>query len=323
MTLPEITATAARDISKLHIAVLQGGTSAEREVSLRTGENVSATYRELGCEVTVLDAADLDFIEKLRALQPDLVFIALHGSAGEDGTIQGLLEILGLPYTGSGVLASALAMNKQVSKQLFSHFGLRNPRGLLLKSGRESYEAVCTMLGTSSLVVKPNAEGSSVGVSLVECAQDYEAAFSQAACPDGQALVEECITGRELTVAVLGDAEGPAFPLPVIEIIPKTEFYHFDNKYTAHATEYVVPADLDEAVTNACMQLALDAHVVLGCQGYSRSDIKLRADGTAYLLETNTLPGLTSTSLIPKAAAAAGIDMADLLIRIAQYALNK
>ncbi|MCL2403529.1 MAG: D-alanine--D-alanine ligase [Coriobacteriia bacterium] len=325
----------AIDISSMTIVVLQGGVSAEREVSLRSGHNIAQGLNELGASVVVMDAADLSFIEKLRTAKPDLVFNALHGKFGEDGTIQGLLEILGIPYTGSGVLASSLAMNKQVSKDIFAEANLTTPKGVLVSkdelricdqegAGTYSYATLAEKLGTRDLVVKPNGEGSSVGVSLVSNEEDFRAGLEQALSTDSSALVEECIPGRELTVAVLGDATSEeTFALPIIEIIPKTEFYHYENKYAAGATDFTVPADLDQSITDACQQLAVAAHKVLGCQGYSRSDIRLNNDGAPYLLETNTLPGLTEGSLLPRAAAAADIKLPELLSQIIKHALTK
>jgi D-alanine-D-alanine ligase len=321
------------DMSSLTIAVLQGGISAEREVSLRSGHNVAQGLRKLGAQLIILDSRDPGFIEELRQVKPDLVFNALHGKYAEDGTIQGLLDILGIPYTGSGVLASALAMDKGVSKVFFESAGLRAPKGVLvckadfLQSATAdkscSYQALAEHLGTHELVVKPNSEGSSVGVSLVSDEAAFTQGLGQALATDTSALVEECIPGRELTVAVLGDAGADAFALPVVEIIPKTDFYHYDNKYEAGATDFVSPAVLDELVAQACQELAVAAHNALGCQGYSRSDIRLKPNGDAYLLEVNTLPGLTEGSLLPMAAASAGIDLPELLSRIVSCALAK
>ena len=321
------------DMSSLTIAVLQGGISAEREVSLRSGHNVAQGLRKLGAQLIILDSRDPGFIEELRQVKPDLVFNALHGKYAEDGTIQGLLDILGIPYTGSGVLASALAMDKGVSKVFFESAGLRAPKGVLvckadfLQSATAdkscSYQALAEHLGTHELVVKPNSEGSSVGVSLVSDEAAFTQGLRQALATDTSALVEECIPGRELTVAVLGDAGADAFALPVVEIIPKTDFYHYDNKYEAGATDFVSPAVLDELVAQACQELAVAAHNALGCQGYSRSDIRLKPNGDSYLLEVNTLPGLTEGSLLPMAAASAGIDLPELLSRIVSCALAK
>jgi len=313
----------------MKIAVLQGGTSAEREVSLRSGENCCQGLRAAGAmQVTAYDTADLSFIDQLRSTQPDLVFNALHGKGGEDGTIQGLLELLNIPYTGSGVLASALAMDKHASKKVFDQAGLTTPRGVLLTADTlprdldALYQRITQQLGTGDLAVKPNSEGSSVGVSLISTAAELGPAL-KAAQGDSQQLVivEECIAGKEITVGVLQDVDGTPYALPLIEIIPKSEFYHFENKYTPGYTTFVVPAQVDQATTRACQELAVAAHQALGCAGYSRSDIRLTADNKAYLLETNTLPGLTAGSLIPCAAKAAGIEFPELLLGIIACAL--
>ena len=315
-----VTLDSTLDPGTMSIAVLQGGVSAEREVSLRSGDNVTKGLRDLGFSVSVYDAADLSFIEELRSSKPDIVFNALHGRFGEDGTIQGLLEILNMPYTGSGVLASALAMNKQASKDIFIAAGLTTPKGFLMQQGDFSFAECAQKLGTNCLVVKPNGEGSSVGVSIVNNEADFASGFNDAKDSNHYALVEECIPGREITVGVLEDACGNASALPVIEIIPKTDFYHYENKYAAGAVSYVVPAKIDVAATEKCKELALKAHLALGCHGYSRSDIRLTDDGVAYLLETNTLPGLTEDSLIPKAVERDGIQLPELLVRIVKSA---
>lgn len=311
----------------LSVAVLQGGRSVEREISLQTGANVSRGLRKLGFSVCCYDAADLDFIQSLRSNRPDFVFNALHGSLGEDGTIQGLLEVLDIPYTGSGVLASALAMDKQASKDIFNACNIVTPAGMVLQMDKLNFDEASRQLGASTLVVKPNKEGSSVGVSIVDNEADYRASFEAAVDSNGYALVEQCVPGREITVAVLGDAgrygHGSPVALPVIEIIPRSDFYHYDNKYTSGATEYVVPAQLDDCIAAACQQMALDAHNAIGCQGYSRADIRLTDADKPHLLEINTLPGLTEHSLIPKAAASAGIELSDLLLRICYHAFLK
>ena len=309
------------DPREMTVVVLQGGNSVERDVSLRTGYKVTQGLRELGFAVAALDTNDLSFIDMLRELRPNFVFNALHGVGGEDGTIQGLLETMGLPYTGSGVMASALAMNKQVSKDIFDAFGLNTPKGRHMHRDKlSSFDELCAKLECEQLVIKPNSEGSSVGVEIVSNDQQLRKAFEVAADAQGFALIEECIFGREITVAVLGDAKRNAEALPVVEIIPKTDFYHYENKYTAGAVDYVVPAELSPELTKACQDAAVLAHNALGCQGYSRADIRLSKDNIPYLLETNTLPGLT---LLPQAAAAAGIDFNELLMRICVHAFQK
>jgi D-alanine-D-alanine ligase len=320
-------------LSEISVAVLKGGTSGEREVSLRSSENIEAGLSALGFSFVSYDTADLSYIDKLRAHRPDLVFLALHGKGGEDGTVQGLLETLSIPYTGSGILASALAWDKFESKKVFESHGLRTPRGIKVKrteilgfdAGKltELYQDLSMRFGTTELVVKPNSEGSSLGVSLINSAEELPEALALAAKDDDYLLIEECISGREVTVGILEDKDGKPFALPLIEIVPKTDFYNYENKYTAGATDFVVPAKLDEALADACQEMATRAHRALGCAGYSRSDIRLNKQGEPYILETNTLPGLTSGSLIPHAASVAGIDREALLAGIMQSSLQR
>ena len=315
---------------KITIAVLQGGISAEREVSLNSGSNICEGLRNLGFQTKVYDAADLSFIEALQKTKPDLVFNALHGKYGEDGKIQGLLEILGIPYTGSGVLASSLAMNKNMSKAIFRQLNLRTPQDIFVEGFTLDlddeialyalFDKAQKKLGRN-IVIKPNEEGSSVGVSIVKKCEDFPEAIRLALKNDEAALIEEYIPGREITVTVLDDVQSGSWALPSIEIVPKTEFYHYENKYVAGATDFIVPARISESETAACQELAIAAHNAVGASGYSRSDIRLNNEGVAYLLEINTLPGLTKNSLVPRAAAKAGIELPDLLLRIIHYAL--
>ena len=320
------------DPKELTIAVLQGGISAEREVSLNSAANIAKGLRILGFQVEMYDAADLSFIEAFQEKRPDLVFNALHGKYGEDGRIQGLLEILDLPYTGSGVLASALAMDKNASKFIFRQLNLLTPKDISVEKASidVSDEAALSTLFSQAqkelghnFVVKPNEEGSSVGVSIVSTFEDFPEALSLALKNDKTALIEEYIPGREITVAVLGDAHRSPQALPVIEIVPKTEFYHYENKYAEGAVDFVVPAHISEDEVRACQELAVAAHNAVGACGYSRSDIRLTDEAVPYLLEINTLPGLTKHSLVPKAAASAGIELPELLLSIVRYALTK
>jgi len=317
---------------EMTIAVLQGGISAEREVSLNSGANIIEGLNSLGFQVKVYDAADLSFVDSLRAEKPDVVFIALHGKCGEDGKIQGLLEVLGIPYTGSGVFASALAMNKNTSKFIFKQNGLLTPKGIFIEKDainlddklelQDLFNKAQKELG-ESLVVKPNEEGSSVGVSLISTFEDFPKALRLALENDEAALIEECIFGREITITVIDNVECDPQALPAIEIVPKTEFYNYDNKYVAGATDFIIPARISKSEALACQELALTAHKAVNASGYSRSDIRLTDEGIPYLLEINTLPGLTKNSLVPKAAKSAGIELPELLQRFISYALSK
>ncbi len=277
-----------------HVAVIMGGPSAEREVSLVTGAQCAAALREEGFEVSEIDAGD-DLPGRLAALAPDVVFNALHGRWGEDGTVQGLLEWLRIPYTHSGILASALAMDKERAKIVFEAAGLNVARSFALPPGPLTDHPM-----PPPYVVKPIREGSSVGIHLV-----LDANAPPPPVPDGAGLmVEEYVPGRELTVSVLG---GEA--LIVTEIITEG-WYDYEAKYRPGASRHVLPADLPHEVTEACLEAALTAHDALGCRTLSRSDFRWNeaaGAGGVVILETNTQPGMTPTSLTPEQAAARGI----------------
>ena len=295
-----------------HVAVLMGGWSAEREVSLVSGAAASAALRERGYRVSEIDVGR-DLPQRLAALRPDVVYNALHGRFGEDGTVQGLLEIMGIPYTHSGVLASSLAMNKAMAKRLFASAGLRSPEGHLttidaLRNGAPPM--------SPPYVIKPSNEGSSVGVRIVWAAD--ERPIDRNDWPFGpEVLVERYVPGRELTVGVLGDR-----PLTVTEIRPRQGFYDYHAKYTEQAAEHLVPAPLSEELYQRAMADARTAHRLLGCRGVSRADFRLdesEPDGL-YLLEVNTQPGMTPLSLVPEQAAHVGIGFADLVVQLVEAA---
>ena len=298
------------------VVLLMGGRSAEREVSLVSGRECAAGLAEAGYKVTTVDVRD-DLTVVLKALnpKPDLVFNALHGRYGEDGTIQGVLDWLGIAYTHSGVLASALAMDKTVAKRLFDSAGLRCPAGQLVH--RSAVQAGDVL--ARPYVVKPNNEGSSVGVTIVRQG-DNALPFSGIDWPFGdQVLVEPYIPGRELTVGVMGDR-----PLAVTELRPRQGFYDYTAKYTEGRTEHLVPAPLPPAVYEAALQSALTAHKVLGCRGVSRADFRYddSKDNPSglYLLEVNTQPGMTPLSLVPEQARYLGISFSELVGWIAEQA---
>ncbi|MDR1774938.1 MAG: D-alanine--D-alanine ligase [Actinomycetes bacterium] len=318
------------DPARTTVAVLMGGTSAEREVSLNTGANCADALRQAGFTVTTFDTADLSFIDNLRAYPPDVAFIALHGTLGEDGAMQGLLEILGIPYTGSRIMASAIAMDKAATKGVYAQAGLPVAEDVLLvrdavQLGDGGYvPAVADIpkrLG-QRLVVKPNAEGSSVGVHIVHSAAELPAALDEAFTHDAQVLVERFIPGLEIMAGVLDDVDGCPQALPLIEVEATGEFYDYDSKYAPGGSVHHLPARLDAAQTARCQELAVAAHRALGCRGCTRSDIRLDPDGQAWLIETNTLPGMTATSLVPEAARAAGISFPELVTRIVGSALS-
>lgn len=300
------------------VLVLQGGRSAEREVSLNTGAQVAEALATLGHRVITVDAAATDFIEQIESARPDVVFICLHGRFGEDGTVQGLLELLGIPYVGSGVLASALAMDKVMSKHLYACKGIPTPDFVALRRG-EAWDAeeITRRLGAKT-VVKPANEGSAIGVTIAHSPAELPAAIEEAFSFDSSVLVEAFVEGVEVTVGVIGNDDLTA--LPTLEIVPEHEFYDYESKYVPGMSRHIVPARLSEELQADCRRIALDAHRALGCRGMSRSDTIVTAAGEAYLLETNTIPGMTSTSLLPDAARAAGIEfpvLCDQLVRLA------
>lgn len=287
---------------KKHIAVLKGGWSAEREVSLVSGAQCAAALRRFGFAVTEIDAAP-DLAARLSAIAPDIVFNALHGRWGEDGCVQGMLEIMGLPYTHSGVKASAIAMDKQVAKSLFAADGIKCPEGQLIPYK----DLILKEPPYFPCVVKPVTEGSSVGVAIIHEGQnDFPAGLSGESWQFGEmALVERFIPGREVTVAVM---DGQA--LAVTEIEPKTRFYDYEAKYANGGSQHILPADLPDDIAENARAIAEQAHRVLGCRGVTRADFRYDpAEGAEglYLLEINTQPGMTPTSLVPEQAEFRGI----------------
>ncbi len=283
-----------------HVAVLKGGWSAEREVSLNSGAACAKALRELGYRVTEIDVQP-DVASVLAKAKPDVAFNALHGTFGEDGGMQGVLEMLKIPYTHSGVLASALAMGKPMAKKIFEAVGLRCPKGKVMTRA----ELLKAEPMKRPYVVKPAAEGSSVGVHIIQ--EGDNRPLSQVLEPGDYWLVEEYIAGREITVAVLtGKALG------VTEIRPKTGFYDYTNKYTDGKTEHLCPAPLPTEKYNEVMNMALAAHNALGCRGLSRSDFRYD-DKDFYLLEVNTQPGMSALSLSPEIAAHVGISFNELV----------
>ena len=296
-----------------HVAVLMGGLSAEREVSLVSGEACAAALEGLGYAVTRIDVGR-DLHEVLRSTRPDLVFNALHGRYGEDGRVQGLLDQLGLAYTHSGVLASALAMDKPMAKRVFASVGLRCPEGV--------ETSLAELLAAPPLpppfVVKPAAEGSSVGVVIVPDHDLRPLTDRNDVDPHCRLLVERYVPGRELTCAVLGDE-----PLAVTEIRPNDGFYDYPAKYTEGFASHLVPAPLTPDLYERVMDSALRAHRVLGCRGVSRADFRFdpaQGDAGLYLLEVNTQPGMTPLSLVPEQAAYRGISFPELVVRLLEHA---
>ncbi|MDZ4167210.1 MAG: D-alanine--D-alanine ligase [Coriobacteriia bacterium] len=311
---------AAGRAGSLSLAVLAGGTSAEREVSLNTGAQVVSALENRGHAVTQIDSAEDGFIEQLRTGGFDAVFVCLHGRFGEDGTIQGLLELLGLPYVGSGVLASALAMDKVMSKHIFLAEGLQTPAFAVLRADSPvDYATITGSLG-EKLVVKPVSEGSSVGMSIVHEPGELPAAVARALEHDDTVLVESFVAGAEVTVGVIGNRELMA--LPTLEVVPEHEFYDYESKYVPGMSSHIIPARISENARAECQAVAVAAHRALDCRGMSRTDMIVTAAGEVFVLELNTIPGMTRTSLLPDAARAAGIEFPELCDRLVGLALD-
>lgn len=285
------------------IAVLMGGKSAERDVSLRTGKAIAEALRAKGHETVEIDAAG-NLARDLMETGPEAAFLALHGRWGEDGTVQGMLEIMGIPYTGSGVAASALAMDKILSKILFLAKGIPTP-GYALLGPDEGADKIGLK---PPFVIKPPKEGSTIGISIVKDAGETMAAVAEARKFAEVLLVEEFVPGRELTVGVLNGR-----PLPIVEIAPESGFYDYHSKYTPGRTNYYCPAALDAVSADKVSQAGLSAYLALGCSGAARVDVILDKAGNPWVIEVNTIPGMTPTSLLPKAALAAGMDFGGLV----------
>jgi D-alanine-D-alanine ligase len=310
------------DLNRLgKVAVLMGGDSAEREISLLSGSGVLRALQSEGVEAYAFDPAERD-LSDLKRERFDRCFIALHGRRGEDGTVQGALELLRIPYTGSGVLASAIAMDKVMTKRVWSTFGLPMPRQVVLEPGAQDAahtRAVPDELGLP-LVVKPPREGSSIGVTKVEGYSQMQAAVQAAAAYDPEVLCEEFIEGDEVTCAILGEG-ADAHALPVIRIVAPEGAYDYQNKYFTDVTQYLVPSGLPPAEEREIQRLAVAAYRALGCRGWGRADLMVRAhDRQPFLLEMNTSPGMTGHSLVPMAARAAGVRYEQLCVALVAHA---
>jgi len=306
----------------LRLALIAGGKSSEREVSLKSGAQVYQALNQDKYDIRRYDPlTDLERLVR-EAKELDAALIIMHGRGGEDGSMQGLLDLLDIPYQGSGVLASALAMNKELSKTIYQQAGLKVPRALIFdRAGAPSLQEIAVGLGLP-VVIKPVNEGSSIGISMAPTPEALQTGLAAAFALDNRVLVEEFIQGTEVTGGVLGNARLQA--LPLVEIIPASTyaFFDYEAKYQPGATEEICPARLDPELTRRAQECALTAHKALGCRGYSRTDMMVR-DQEIYVLETNTIPGMTATSLFPQGAKAAGIDFPDLLDTLINLALEK
>lgn len=311
-------------MSARKVAVLMGGLSSEREISLKTGSQIIKALQRKGYDAVGIDAAE-DLVERLKAEDPDVCFVALHGRFGEDGTVQGLLELLGYAYTGSGVLASALGMDKIASKKIFKADGIPTPDFTIARGDefaadpRGIEERILLEVGLP-LVVKPSREGSTIGMTIVRTAPQLGKALKCAFQFDESALAERFISGTEVTVGILGNDKLQA--LPTMEITTKTGFYDYKAKYTKGLSQHIIPARIPEEQRQHAQELAIKAHRAIGCCGFSRVDLIVDKRGKPYVLEVNTIPGMTELSLFPEAARAAGIEFDDLVERIVEMALE-
>lgn len=302
------------------IGVLMGGPSTEREISLKSGNAVYEALRRSGVETVAIDITTDSTEGNIRLIKShkvDCAFLALHGRFGEDGQIQGILDSIKIPYTGSGAQASRLAMDKIASLGIFELNGLKVPRySVLEKSSYRPDWKTDNGLGFP-LVIKPANHGSSIGLSIIDDSKDLDAAVDLALSFDSRAIIQEYIPGREVTVGILDEKV-----LPVIEIVPKKRFFDFEAKYKAGMTDYIVPAELEEVVAEKVQAVALSAHKLLGCFACSRVDIILK-DNSPFVLEINTIPGFTSTSLLPMAAKKIGIEFEELCLKLVRLAYEK
>jgi D-alanine-D-alanine ligase len=306
-------------MKKIKIALLAGGFSAEREVSLKTGQKIAQNLNRQKYQVAIFDPKkDLEKLTKqLKEKKFDVIFPALHGTFGEDGKIQGMLELFKVPYIFSGVLASALAMDKEMTKKILRLEKILMPRHVILE---KNYQVGDLKKIKPPVVVKPVEQGSSVGISIVKEKGELSKAVKEAFKFDRRVMVEEFINGREITAAVLGNEQPRA--LPLIEIKPKiSHFFDYRAKYEAGGSEEICPAPIDQNITSKIQNTAVKIHQILGCRGVTRSDFILRGDNF-YFLEINTIPGMTATSLVPQAAAKAGLSLPKLLEKLIELALE-
>jgi D-alanine-D-alanine ligase len=294
-----------------------GGVSAEREISLKTGEAIVEALRKKGYDVCPIDVG-YDVAERLIGERIGIAFIALHGRLGEDGTIQGLLEMMRVPYTGSGVLASALSMDKIMSKWIFAAHAISTPAFWILEPTEDISGALDKVNLPLPIVVKPASEGSTIGVTIPRDRGKLAQAIEHARQFDRRVLLEEYIVGKEITLGVL-DGQ----PLPIIEIVPKDGFYDYRAKYTKGETDYVLPPRIPQQVQEEATEIGIRAYNTLGCEGCARVDMMADKQGKPFVLEVNSMPGMTATSLVPKAARFAGIEFPELVERILQGASLK
>lgn len=310
-------------ITSKKIGVLMGGLSAERDVSMRSGLAIYQSLLELGYNAAAIDVGK-DIVNVLKKEKVKFAFMALHGGMGENGAMQGMLEVIGIPYTGSGVLASALAMDKEISKKIFSYHGLSVPPYAAVskraknKTGKSAGTQLPAIDFPLPWVVKPAGEGSSIGVTMVKDEAMLPEILEKTLSLGGKVIIEKFIEGKEIHIGILGNEA-----LGGVEVRPSLEFYNYEAKYTSGLTEYILPPEIDDDSYEKLKSIALQAHTALGCSGASRVDLKMDGEGTPYVLEVNTLPGMTSTSLLPKIARSKGMDFKNLIEEMIKIAIKE
>lgn len=304
------------------IGVLMGGVSSEREISLKSGMAIYNALKTLGYNVICIDVG-ADVCEALLKNKVEIAFIALHGGYGENGSVQGLLEVLGIPYTGSGVLASALAMDKEISKKIFIYHGITVPefcvinKETIIDVGNDILKRL-EIRFSMPWVIKPATEGSSIGVSIVKSEEDFTGGLRQAFSYSSRVIIEKYIAGKEIHIGILnGNVLGG------VEVRPSIEFYNYEAKYTRGLTDYILPPEIDDYVYEKAKDVARLAHLALGCKGGTRVDLRIDENGIPYVLEVNTIPGMTETSLLPKIAKLAGYDFHTLVEELLRSAIDE
>ncbi|MFH1576771.1 MAG: D-alanine--D-alanine ligase [Candidatus Margulisiibacteriota bacterium] len=308
------------DLKDKKICVLMGGRSGEREVSLRSGKRVFDSLKKQGYNVISMDLED-DLVARLKAEKIEIVYNILHGRFGEDGTVQGLLEMANIPYTGSKVLASALAMNKLASKRVFDAVGIPTPRYVEVDATQNVAKEAARIqrVFPFPLVIKPTSEGSSLGVTLIKKPDGFQEVLEKTVAEFKDVFIEAYVKGREVTVGIIG-TNSDVQALPILELVPKNEFYDYEAKYTAGLTDFILPARLSQALTKKVQEIALMAHKSLGCYGVSRVDMIIGSDHIPYVHEVNSIPGMTERSDLPAEAAHAGISFDQLVVKILESA---
>lgn len=310
------------DPTQISVALIAGGRSNERPISLKSAEGAKTALTQAGFKITQLDPAEKNDLKQLIDGEYDVAFLCLHGKGGEDGSIQGFLETIGIPYTGSGIWACSTSIDKNKAKQVYIKNNIPTPKALTADLSHSfDFDDILTELG-QKCVVKAATEGSSIGVYIVEGKEALQQALTDCLKIDNLAVIERYIKGPEYTVTVLDTEEGPK-ALPIIEIIPQADSYDFDSKYQPGGSTHICPAELDAQTTAKMQAYAVKAHQSLGCSGVSRNDFIIGEDGNMWILETNTIPGMTETSLVPDAAKAAGIEFSELCSELVKQALKR